>query len=220
MANRKGRIMRISLRTKLEKLVSKDPSRPVLTHLYLRIVGEGGDRRGFLEGTDSYKLGRVPVELEEGDTEGFIPAEVIGAARKAKADSIRANGSLELETFGKVIASFPRTFEGTFPNTDQLLDVTPARINGARWTIGLNPKLLLELAEGMGAETVTLEFANTKTYSRGSDPAETPDPSPLRPIMVRPLGMVRGCEDNHEAVGLLMPIRHDPPRDSAGKGEK
>ena len=204
--------MRISLRTKLEKLVSKDQSRPVLTHLYLRIVGEGEGRRGFLEGTDSYKLGRVPVELEPGDTEGFIPAEVITAARKAKADGIRANGSLELEAFGKVVATFPRTFEGQFPNTDQLLELEPAMIDGGRWTIGLNPKLLLELAAGMGAETVTLEFTATKTYPRDGEPIVEGRPSNLRPIVVRPLATFRGCEENHEAIGLLMPIRCEPPK--------
>lgn len=203
--------MRISLRTKLEKLVSKDTSRPVLTHLYLRIVGEGDNRRGWLEGTDSYKLGRVPVELEEGDTEGFIPAEVIGAARKAKADSIRANGSLELEQLGKVIATFPRTFEGQFPNTDALIPEEPARFEGRRWNVGLNPKLLLELAEGMGAETVTLEFVATRPAPGPAGGAGDYSPSNLRPMVVRPLATFRGCEENHDAIGLLMPIRCEPP---------
>ncbi len=194
--------MLLPARTKLDKLASKDQSRPAMTSLYLRIVGEGAERRGYLEGTDSYKLGRVPVELADDDTEGFIPVEVIAAARKAKLTDVRANGSLELREYDTVRASFPREDRGQFPDTDRLMELEPARIEGETWRIGLNPRLLFELAEGIGAETVSLEFTATK-------PAPGPDggpvdfrPSGLRPIVVRPMS-----GQTPDAIGLLMPVR-------------
>ena len=199
--------MRIPAKCKLEKLVSRDTSRPVLCTLYLRIVGEGAERKGYLEGTDSYKLARIPVELDEGDTEGFIPLEAIQTARKLKVDTIRANGTVDIPTGTETAVSYSRPDVGQFPNTDALLDVEPARIDGERWRIGLNPTLLAELAAGMGCETVELEFAAVR-------PAPGPDggnvdfrPSGLRPVTVRPLGFIRGAGSTSDATGLLMPVR-------------
>lgn len=199
--------MRINVKAKLEKLCSRDQSRPVMTHLYLRIIGEGEERRGYLEGTDSYKLGRVPVELEPGDTEGFVPVEVIKTARKLKTDSIRCNGTLEIIAGDTTLATFPRENIGQFPDVDRLMDLEPARIEGYAWKIGLSAKLLHELAEGLGTDGVSLEFTATK-------PAPDPDtgavnfaPSNLRPIVVRPLTNHGAENADPDAIGLLMPLR-------------
>jgi len=179
----------------------------VLTRLYLRIVEDDAGRRGFLEGTDSYKLLRIPVELDDDDTEGFVPIDAITTARKLKADRITCNGSVRVVGADNVTAEYDRPDVGQFPSTDSLLDVEPALYEGERWTIGLNPLFLLELAMGMGAETITLEFARASTNGRDSQAPTVYGPSNLRPITVRPQNMLRGAEPNSDAIGLLMPVR-------------
>ena len=199
--------MRIPSGLKLEKAVSRDQSRPVLCSLYLRITGEGDDRKGFLEGTDSYHLTRIPVDVDENDTEGFIPVDAIIAARKAKVDVISANGAVQFTTPAGDNLQFTRGPGGQFPNTDQLLAIEPALIEGERWQIGLNPKFLLDLAESLGAETITLEFARSVVNGRDTTTPSEFGPSALRPITVRPLGAKRRGELVDGAIGLLMPIR-------------
>ena len=199
--------MRIPTGLKLEKAVSTDQSRPVLCHLYLRITGEGNERRGSLEGTDSYHLTRVPVDVAPEDTEGFIPVDAITAARKAKVDELTCNGAVSFTSPDGAVQTWPRRDVGQFPNTDQLLAIEPALIEGERWQIGLNPKFLLDLAESLGAETITLEFARPTTAGRDSTAPAKFGPSGLRPITVRPLGAKRRGELVDGAIGLLMPIR-------------
>jgi hypothetical protein len=199
---------------KLEKLASKDKTRPAMHHFYLRITGEGDARQGFLEGTDSYKLARIPVTVDTEDTEGFVSRDAIGLARKLKCDRIVCNGSLELRSGDRTEATLVRESYGQFPDTDKLLELEPAKIDGCRFVIGLSPQLLHELADSMGADGVSLEFtANAGgQYSGTSLPAGAP--SPLRPITVRPLthsqqnyGRRRARVTHPNAVGLLMPIR-------------
>jgi DNA polymerase III sliding clamp (beta) subunit (PCNA family) len=199
--------MRLNLKHRLERLASKDETRPALHALYLRITGEGDDRHGYLEGTDSYKLGRIPVDLSEGDVEGFVPLDVLASARTLKCDEIACNGSLELRQHGVTMATYPRENRGQFPNTDQLIAYEPARIEGDRWSIGLNPSFLLDLARAMGAETVELEFTAVRpAQSADGKPADF-RPSNLRPITVRPVGMIRGADEPAGMVGVLMPVK-------------
>lgn len=198
--------MRLQAKCKPESLASRDPSRPVLTCLFLRIVELDGVRHGYLEGTDSYKLGRIPVELDDDDTEGFVTRDAIEAARKGKADRLICNGSLAFTTADGGTVSMPRPEPGKPVNADQLLDVSPAMIEGQRFTIGVNPVLLLELANAFGSDAVELEF----TAVKGKPDAEGATdfrPSNLRPISVRPLQTRRGVKHPSEPIGLVMPIR-------------
>jgi hypothetical protein len=121
---------------KLEKLASKDKTRPAMHHFYLRITGEGDARQGFLEGTDSYKLARIPVTVDTEDTEGFVSRDAIGLARKLKCDRIVCNGSLELRSGDRTEATLVRESYGQFPDTDKLLELEPAKIDGCRFVIG------------------------------------------------------------------------------------
>lgn len=198
--------MRLPAKCKVEKLVSKDRFRVTISMLYLRIAGEGDERKGYLEGTDSYKLARIPVEVSEHDTEGYIPVEAVTTARKLRVDELRCNGTVDVLTGESTAVGFPRPTPGSYCNTDSLLDVVPAQIDGRPFRIGLNPKLLAELAEGMGAETVTLEFTAVKGLP-DVDGLTDFRPSDLRPMTVRPLGLVRGSGGNLDSVGLLMPVR-------------
>jgi hypothetical protein len=202
--------VRIPAKAKLDKLASKDASRPVLASLYLRIVDGPDGRRGYIEGTDSYKLGRVPVELDADDTEGFIPVDVFTAARKLRATNIVANGSLSLTDGHAELAQYPRPELGQFPNTDMLLDCPDATVDGRRFRIGVNPTLLLELAQGMGAATVVLEFTAHSDHDVSKRVASAGAPSPLRPIQVSVLDTVSKDNDTREATGLVMPVRIGP----------
>jgi DNA polymerase III sliding clamp (beta) subunit (PCNA family) len=180
---------------KVEKAASKDSTRPVLQHLYLRAGKDAGE--GTLEATDSYMLVRVPVTMEDGDTEGFLPASALTEARKA-ADRytsevhVGANGSIEYGTKDGGTVTLARPEPGKFPDTAQLF---PGELS--TFEVGVNPKLLLAAAEAMGCETIRLSFARKRESSIECDS------DPLRPITVRPLNGTT----SPDAVAIVMPIR-------------
>jgi hypothetical protein len=172
--------MQYDLKSRIEKVASKDQSRPALASCYLR-AGTAGT--GTLEATDSYKFVRVPVVMDEGDVEGFIPVEAFAAARKNRAGYLNCNGSIEVPGG----PTFPRQDCGQFPDSTRLFPEQPVA-----FTVGLNAKLLYELAQGLGTDTVQVSFV------QGAD-----GPDPLRPMIVTPANGL-GIEG---ADGILMPIR-------------
>jgi hypothetical protein len=194
--------MIVPAKCKLEKVVSKDQTRPVLASAYLRVVEpatEAEPGSGYLEATDSFKLARVPVELEVGDVEGFIPPAALIEARKADrlTPRLEANGTCDVPGG----PSFPRPEPGQPVNVDQLL---PVEDDLHSFEVGLSPKLLLELAQGMGAEGgVRLRFCKGRGAESWTPDNPESEPSTRRPIVVRPLG----SSDVPDAVGLLMPIK-------------
>jgi len=178
-----------SLKCKPETVVSKDKSRPVLTHLYLRITE--GESIGSLQATDSYKAVRIPVEVGKDDTEGFVSPDVYKAARKV---TPKTAGGVEFEVNGGYTladgTTHPREFQGTWPKLDEIMDV-PA----STFTVGLNARFLFDLAQAFGSDTVKITF----TAGRGGS-----DPDPLRPMKVEPIdGDLKGSS----ADGILMPVR-------------
>lgn len=199
--------MKLPPKAKPEKCASRDESRPVLTTVNLRVVKPAGDVQpatdtspetfepgsGFLEATDSYKLVRVPVELEPGDVDGLISVESLQAARKSDRHNPRLSaGEASADIPGG--ASYPRPFGGQFPNVDSLV---PAGAWGTKsttvWEIGFSAKLLYELAQGLGSDGVRISFQPSPDGT---------EPNPLRPITVRALR-----DGDPDAVGILMPIR-------------
>lgn len=193
--------MRVPTKAKVEKVASKDQTRPVICNTYLRVIEpptDSGelDGRGYLEATDSYKLIRVPVELESGDVDGFVPPEVLTAARKVNRHDprIEANGSLDIPNG----PSFPRPELGQFPNVDQLL---PDETSLADFSIGVNARFLFELAQGLGTDTVRLRFVGERLAGVDNPSVDPARPSNLRPILVDGIGAAE------EGIGLLMPIR-------------
>lgn len=173
----------------IERVTSKDKARPALTHAYLNT------ERGTLEATNSYAAVVVPVEIEEGDESGLIPAEALKAQRKASKyteASLSVNGNVSLAT-PEGEQSWKKG-EGQFANLHQL---TPTEWSNFR--IALNPKFLLELAQALGdPESVTLEFVRQTDKDEGEDVGSFP--SPLRPMRVT---VPRGGD----SYGILMPIR-------------
>ena len=160
---------------KVEKVASRDLSRPVLCALHLRI---SEDRKiAHLEATDSYKAVRVPVEIEDQDEAGLVSVDAIAAARRVKgpaAQIVLCNGDLGVPLAGQ---RFTRP-EGEFPNLPQLWP-EPAALSS--FEIGLNAKFLYELAQGLGSDTVRIRFHASPDGSL----------SPLRPMFVRPISVSR-----------------------------
>ena len=168
-----------------ECAAGKDESRPALTQVYLDC------EKSEVRVTDSYRAARFPVALDEGDTSGPIPLEALKAARKVKAlTSIRCNGVVEVrmgrgEHASEPFLTMPRpAMAGQFPNLDQIWDGCNTSDG---FEVGLNAKMLFDLAKAMGTDTIRLSFT--------CNPA-------LRPFKVAPLD-----GQNDAPMGLQMPIR-------------
>jgi hypothetical protein len=170
--------MKIHTDCQIEEVASKDKTRKVLNHVFLR-----GDK---LLATDGRALVEFPVELEQGDVDGYVTADALKAARKAGA-SIHANGSLSLSN-GQ---AFPRPSVeevGTYPNCVQV--VQNADSKPVTLSIAFDVGLLKNLADAFGTEAVKLELCDTDSV-----------------IRVYPVA-TRGCAvPNEKARGILMPIR-------------
>ena len=118
--------MRLDPAFKIEKACSADKSRPVLTSCYLDAEAS------VLVATDSYQLAVVPVEVEDGDVSGLVPAAALSAWRKASTRSIpaglSANGSVEVRG-SEQSASFPRP-DGQFPDYGRLCQPPAPNVEG------------------------------------------------------------------------------------------
>jgi DNA polymerase III sliding clamp (beta) subunit (PCNA family) len=166
--------MNLDNKYQIEKACSTDPTRYVLQNVYIT------EDKKHLIATTGRILAKVPVTIEETDDRGngLIPGNVIADARKKNKRGptlLNLNGSFQ-HLDG---VSVPRTAEGPFPRTDQVIPKNPV----IKHTVTLNPELLLNLAKALGdKERVTLEFQD-----QSGDPA----------IIVR----------NGDAYGLIMPLR-------------
>lgn len=135
---------------------------------------------------------RLPVEIEDGDTDGPITADALTAARKQRAESIGANGKLDV-VGGKQDVTLSRPDGVTFPNVEQVI---PTDDKIGDFSVAINPKQLMDLAEAMGAATVRLAFSK--------------DQPTLSAIRVTPVAFdglrpdAKACE---RIVGVMMPVR-------------
>lgn len=189
----------------VEKVLSRDESRPVLTMAHLDVT-RPGEGIGSLEGTDSYKLVSVPVALDEGDESGFIPAPVLSAFIKAHRKSAanppvlhcRADELELVDPWNQSAQRWDRPNPGTFPNVPRLI---PDEGELSKFRVRFNAKLLHELAAGLGGDEVTLEFCRVpNTVEEGEGAGYFP--GNLRPLIVR-----NGSPDH--GIGLLIPMRLD-----------
>ena len=194
---------------KPEVCIAPGQSRYALHYLSLRCKSERFPGKGELAATDGCKLIVLPVEVEPHDTDGFITADALKAARKAGRATRRhggivrivANGSQavydrpaedypEAEANSKPPAvTMPRPTDGEFPKLDAVI---PSPFDDEkRTTVGLNAEFLAELQEALGASSVILSFA------RRDD--GTIDPA--CPILVTS-GRTR-----ENGVGVLVPVQ-------------
>ena len=173
---------------KLEKVAMKDGGRfPAITEALLK--------DGNITVTNGRTLCRHRVELEEGDTEGLISMEAVKAARKARS-RISCNGRLDTRE-----ASFKRTelAEGDFPNADIVVKGALENIEKTgTLVLTLNAKLLLDLADAMGASGAAMGKASDRCI-RLLIPTDLDGKTNL-PVVVRTL------EGDDGPLGIIMPL--------------
>lgn len=150
---------------------STDPSRPVLAHVAFDA------KQKTLTATNSYVLAQVPCEVEAGDESGLIPAEAIKAA---KGESLRiADGKATLKLRDGE-RSWTLLANGTFPDVEKILNGYE-KIDAP---FGVNPKLLKELGDALGADSMS-------------------------PIALHPTHPLKGilATGVREGIGVIMPVR-------------
>ncbi len=147
-------------KAKLEKIVSKDPTVPVLAHPFLRIEPDGS---GTLLASDKFTAVVIPVEVTDEDTAGPVHIEAVKASRKL-------GGTIRCEPGYCVVpagVAFPRDQYGQFPPVDQLL--VPE--GQADVEVSINARTLYALAQAMGTDVVKLRIQrDTDTLPVGVEP--------------------------------------------------
>jgi hypothetical protein len=139
-------LMQIDKRYKIEKVVSKDPTRENLQNIHVT------KRHAFA--TDGRILAAVPIMAEKGDTEGWMTPDVLKIGRKcSKSDSvsIELNGT-QILADGTILV---RPMEHRFPTITHIL-MSAHRNRQLR--VGLNVRYLKDLADAIGADEVVLEL--------------------------------------------------------------
>ncbi len=186
--------MQIHKAAKIERCVSQDETRHVLTQPYLDI--RDGEAR--MVATDGKCMAVVPVDVDAADVAGHVPAESLKTARKVW-------GKLTLNTLAVGEASvsvgdyqWKRPVDmGKFPNWRNVIP-SPENDRTETLRVGINPELLSRVAEAIGAgEHVILEIP-VETQGRYKGQV-------MNAIVVKPSdkGAVAG------AFGLVMPVRLD-----------
>jgi len=176
---------------KPEFCTSKDKYRPALSHCWLK--------GNVLLATDGRRIVSIPITREEGDVDGYIPNNVLQAARagaprrksRRSASDIAISAKAETFTFLSVLGPIdpkrPQVKDvGAFPSTEAVIKDSPV-IHPNSFTF--NVRLLVGLADAMGAETVTISNEN----DTGPITVQASSDADGRPIS--------------GAFGVLMPVR-------------
>lgn len=149
---------------KLDKVCYKGTDTPLLVNPYLVIEQDDqGNDVGTLYASNRFNALVLPVELDEGDVAGPVPLDAIAAASKAKKPILLERDYAVV----KDIAAYPRDSKlDRFPNVSSLLvDRTDDTFE-----ISLDPKVLYEMAQSMGAGIVRLRFDPSKPAQIGVEP--------------------------------------------------
>jgi DNA polymerase III sliding clamp (beta) subunit (PCNA family) len=171
--------MKLKKECKIELIASKDATRHILCNPYL----EGSK----LIATDGRRLVMIPVEREEGDSDGPVDCCALKLSRKTvsgeKLSKISANGCLKVQTKDGEITMPRKNLDGySFPQWQKVLP-DPKR-GGVK--IALNAQYLYEMAQAFGGDSVTIEVLDAT--------------SPI---------LVKGTGENYieGSIGVLMPVR-------------
>jgi hypothetical protein len=185
--------MRINKKKQIEKCVrlKEDVYYQPQTHVWLDV------EKQRLVATNGNALAVVPVNCDTQDKTGFITVEAIRYARKqnARKQDIQIIAKDRLEILKGPLFPRPTVDEiGTYPTW---LKVIPKK-SETDLVIGINPKLLLAVANALGTEQVALHFRRTKENKRDAI-------NKIEPIIVTSLDT-----DAEESIGVIMPVRIPP----------
>jgi len=195
--------MKFPTNCEIERVVSKDATRPQLNHVYFDV------EKKRLCATNGSVLAVVPVTHEHGDDGGMISADAVKAARKAcRKDNetwLHPNGEVSIK--GGMRFPRPAVPDGvSFPPIDPILNTMSGVGRGEPGTVTvcLDVALLAELAKAIGRggekfQGVALTF-RVKVETDAPDADRRTYSVPHDPIRVE-----TGRDDG--ACGLLMPCR-------------
>jgi len=177
--------MFIDKKYKIEKAVSTESYRPTLTSAFIENKGE----ESKLIATNGNSLAMVPLVLD--------PEDKINGKNRLSVDAIKAirkgNGRCTTgidERMGDFVeipgtsTGFPSRFllgAEEFPDYKQVI---PETENCDYHKVGINPKLLFELSQAIGAKTIELHLPKEPTGA-----IKVTDP------------------DNNRVLGVIMPVR-------------
>lgn len=195
--------MKLSKLCKPELCVSDDKNRYAIALPYLR-----GSQ---LLATDGKKLVIIPIELSDGDTDGYISSEALKLSRKSKrspSEVFCAEKALIPSIPDAPTLVRPNQSNSTYP-TVSAVDPT---VNGEQYkayrpTVAINARFLWELAQAMGTENVVLELAYDAPDPESGTLSKVDHKKPLiiRPGLIGQLDTFRGPVGAPKAYGILMP---------------
>ena len=180
----------------LAGLVSKDPIRPSMQHVYYNPSPEPSttgpsitEGMGVLVATNGHLMGVFEVEPSEGDSEALIPLDAFKGLTKN--GQILTNGSIEASRPYGATAVFPNEIDrdGPFPNWQA---VWPDGETEGVEAIGFNPRYLKTLYESIPGKPS--EKGKVRMEFRGAS----------RAIVFSPVD-----SSPHEPRILLMPMMLD-----------
>lgn len=176
----------ISVRTRIDKAMAKSNSQYAIAGALVRPYG--GERfDAWLTATNGHLLACVPVNAK-GDLSPAdqMPASLVPTVKSG--GTITRNG-MWLNDRGRYVETDDNP--GAFPPTR---DVVPEMSDSGYYAISLNAKLLLDLAQALGGDSVTLIVCPDKD-------AEKDAPHHRKPIRVLP----GGENADNKSFGVLMP---------------
>lgn len=171
--------MKIRRYYKPEACASKDKERFNLVDPFYDVAG------AVVVSTDGHRLVAVPVEVEPGESSGYVSRELLKVARK-----VVKQGDAEIRDKAEVVPfeiEWPCDQGRTFPDWRQAVPAWDERSPGTL-TIGLNAKLLKGIADALGSEGIVAITVMVGEVDKA-------------PIRVRALGGDPG------EIGILMPCR-------------
>ena len=186
--------MQIHKLAKIERCVSQDETRHVLTQPYRDI--RDGD--AHVVATDGRCMAVVPVDVDANEVAGHVPAESLKTASKVWVKLSMNTLAVGANDVSVGDYTWKRPVDmGQFPSWRGVIP-TPENDKTETLRVGINPEYLSRVAEAIGAgKHVVLEIP-VETQGRHKGRV-------LNAIVVRPSdnGAVRG------AFGLVMPVRLD-----------
>lgn len=190
----------VNVPTRIDKACAKASSRYAINGV--KISPHTDDGRAWLTATDGHLLAAVPTDIEgDRNPSDYMPASVVPTSGRDR--HVTRNGQWQ-NAKGKFapIEDNPGNFP---PCHDVMPDIDPDSPD--TMVIGLDAKLLLNLAQALGSDKVYLIVAKSDLKVKG-EKQKYGDP-PRYAHTTKPIRVVPGFDDGAEGFGVLMPVSGD-----------